>query len=113
MDRRHISIYFLTFAYARNRSTNSRKDGWEKIIHEQSEYIRIQAVKQVRIENKSPEEVIKTFGLHRANIYKWLAKYDAGGFGSLKSTIAKGHNQNLRRNSNKNWLATCLKTHCN
>ncbi|MBK7097817.1 MAG: hypothetical protein IPH58_05065 [Sphingobacteriales bacterium] len=35
-----------------------KMDG-RKLFHEQSEYIRIQAVKQVRIENKSPEEVIK------------------------------------------------------
>jgi transposase len=28
--------------------------------------------------------------LHRANIYKWLAKYDAGGFTALKSNKAKG-----------------------
>lgn len=58
--------------------------------HAQSEYIRVQAVKQVRIENKSPEEVIKNFGLHRSNIYKWLIKYDEHGFKGLESSKAKG-----------------------
>lgn len=61
-----------------------------KLTHEQSEYIRIQAVKAVRQKNQSPEEVIKTFGLHRANIYKWLKVYDAKGFGGLQSTKSKG-----------------------
>jgi len=61
-----------------------------KLSHEQSEYIRIQAVKSVRLNGSSPEDVIKTFGLHRANIYKWLKKYDAYGIESLKSTRAGG-----------------------
>lgn len=67
----------------------AKLDG-RKLTHAQSEYIRIQAVKQVRMENRSPEEVIKTFGLHRTNIYKWLRLYDAGGFEALKSTKARG-----------------------
>jgi transposase len=85
-----------------------KMDG-RKLSHEQSEYIRIQAVKQVRIENKSPEEVIKTFGLHRANIYKWLAKYDAGGFGSLKSTIAKGPQPKLTEKQQQKLVGYLLK----
>lgn len=61
-----------------------------KLTHEQSEYVRIQAVKAVRLNGSSPEEVIKTFGLHRANIYKWLKKYDEFGVDSLKSKKAGG-----------------------
>ena len=68
---------------------SDKLDG-RKLTHEQNEYIRIQAVKQVRLENKRPEEVIKTFGLHRTNIYKWLRLYDSGGFEALKSTKAQG-----------------------
>src|SRR3990170_4180358 len=60
------------------------------LSHEQSEYIRIQAVKAVRQKKQSPEEVIQTFGLHRANIYKWLKKFDKRGFAALRSTKAKG-----------------------
>lgn len=66
-----------------------KQDG-RKLTHEQSEYIRIQAVKMVRVAGRSPEEVIKVFGLHRANIYKWLKKYDQSGIDALKSTRAKG-----------------------
>lgn len=61
-----------------------------KLTHEQSEYIRIQAVKAVRLNGSSAEEVIKTFGLHRANIYKWLKKYDKFGIDSLKGKKASG-----------------------
>ena len=69
--------------------TSNKLDG-RKLTHEQSEYIRIQAVKAVRKQNENPEDVIKTFGLHRTNIYKWLRKYDVGGFTALKSNKAKG-----------------------
>lgn len=69
---------------------SSKKIDGRKLSHSQSEYIRVQSVKQVRIENKSPEAVIKVFGLHRANIYKWLSKYDADGFEGLKSSKSKG-----------------------
>ena len=65
--------------------TAKKLDG-RKLTHEQSEYIRIQAVKAVRKKNQSPEDVIKTFGLHRSNIYNWLKKFDKGGFNALRST---------------------------
>lgn len=68
----------------------AQKIDGRKLTHEQSEYIRIQAVKAVRQKNQSPEDVIKTFGLHRSNIYKWLEKYDANGFGALRSAKSKG-----------------------
>ncbi len=71
-------------------SLSIKKIDGRKLSHSQSEYIRIQAVKQVRENNKSPEDVIKNFGLHRANIYKWLSWYDADGYEGLKSTKAKG-----------------------
>jgi transposase len=85
----------------------SAKIDGRKLTHEQSEYIRIQAVKAVRIENKSPEEVIKTFGLHRANIYKWLSKYDAGGLEVLKSSKSQGPSPKLNEKQLaqlKKWL---------
>lgn len=67
-----------------------RKLDGRTLSHEQSEYIRIQAVKAVRNKKQSPEDVIKTFGLHRANIYKWLKKYDKGGFAALSSSKSNG-----------------------
>lgn len=73
----------------------AKKLDGRKLTHDQSEYIRIQAVKAVRKKNQSPEDVIKTFGLHRANIYKWLKKYDTGGFEALRSTKASGPESKL------------------
>lgn len=75
-----------------------KKIDGRKLTHAQSEYIRIQAVKAVRLQKQSPETVIETFGLHRANIYKWLRKYDRGGFAALHSSKAKGPEPKL-----KNW----------
>ncbi|MBS1936925.1 MAG: IS630 family transposase [Bacteroidetes bacterium] len=80
-----------------------------KLSHEQSEYIRVQAVKAVRIGKKSPAEVIKTFGLHRANIYKWLARYDAGGLEALMSTKAKGPEPKLTGKQKRVLLGYLLK----
>lgn len=71
-------------------SLTAKKLDGRKLTHAQSEYIRVQAVKAVRIKKQSPEDVIKTFGLHRTNIYKWLRWYDANGFTGLKSNKAKG-----------------------
>lgn len=85
----------------------AKKIDGRKLTHEQSEYIRIQAVKAVRQRKESPEDVIKTFGLHRANIYKWLKKYDASGFGSLRSSKSKGPAPKLS-NKDKNRLANYL-----
>lgn len=67
----------------------AKTDG-RKLTHSQSEYIRMQSVKAVRIDNASPEQVIKVFGLHRSSIYKWLNKYDVGGLDSLRSVKALG-----------------------
>ena len=61
-----------------------------KLTHEQSEYIRKQAVRAVVKDKGSPEEVIKTFGLHRSNIYKWINQYKEGGRKALDSKPSTG-----------------------
>lgn len=61
-------ISFLHFIMS-NPPVKLKVDG-RKLSHEQSEYLRIQAVKVVRVDGGSAEDVIKAFGLHRANIYK-------------------------------------------
>lgn len=85
-----------------------KMDG-RKLTHEQSEYIRIQAVKQVRQEKKSPEAVIKMFGLHRANIYKWLSIYDAYGFDGLKSSKSAGPVPKINEKQEKQLAKMLLK----
>ena len=88
--------------------TAKNLDG-RKLTHEQSEYIRIQAVKAVRKNNQSPEDVIKTFGLHRSNIYNWLNKFDKGGFNALRSTKAKGPAPKLSANQKARLAKYLLK----
>lgn len=60
------------------------------LSHEQSESIRKQAVRAVIKEKRSPEEVIKIFGLHRSNIYKWIKQYKEGGWNALESRPSTG-----------------------
>ena len=83
-----------------------KKDG-RKISRNTLEWIRIQAVKAVIKEKKSPEKVIETFSLHRSNIYKWIKWYKKYGWKGLKSTKAKGATLKLNKvqiKKIKKWL---------
>lgn len=60
-----------------------------KISRKAQEEIRIRAVKQVE-SGASPEVVIDSLGLHRSNIYRWMADYASGGEEALRSTPARG-----------------------
>lgn len=82
-------VYLYMGKHGALKSRTAKSDG-RKLSHGQSEYIRKQAVKAVRVDKRSPEEVIKVFGLHRSCIYRWLNKYDVGGLESLDSRKAKG-----------------------
>ena len=84
------------------------KDG-RKLTHKQGEYIRKQAVQAVRVDNRSPEEVIKIFGLHRSCIYRWLNKYDLGGLPALDSTVAKGPESRITENQKQQLARLLLK----
>lgn len=55
-----------------------------KLNHEALEAIRIRAVLQVE-RGESPETVIKSLGMDRSCIYKWIAKYREGGLDALKA----------------------------
>ena len=57
--------------------------------HRTLEEIRIRAVEQVQA-GESPEVVIRALGFHRGCIYKWLARYRAGGWSALKARALKG-----------------------
>lgn len=82
-------VYLHMSKPAALKSSTAKSDG-RKLSHGQSEYIRKQAVRAVRVDKRSPEEVIKVFGLHRSCIYRWLNRYDVGGLESLDSRKAKG-----------------------
>jgi len=55
-----------------------------KISHEALEELRLRAVKLV-LAGGSPEVVIKSLGMSRGCIYKWLSAYAAGGFDALRA----------------------------
>jgi len=59
------------------------------LSHDASETIRLMAVRRVR-EGEAPSEVIKSFGLSRTTIYKWLSASDARGEAGLKSRTHPG-----------------------
>lgn len=65
----------------------SMKIDGRKISRKVQEEIRIRAVKQVE-SGASPEVVIDGLGLHRSNIYRWMADYASGGEEALCSTQA-------------------------
>jgi transposase len=57
--------------------------------HETSESIRMMAVRRVN-EGERPSVVIKSYGLCRTTIYRWLRAQKQGGVGALKSRRAPG-----------------------
>lgn len=54
-----------------------------KLDHRTREAIRIRAVQQIEA-GANPEEVAKVLGIHRSNVYRWLARHREGGLQGLK-----------------------------
>jgi transposase len=59
------------------------------LSHETSESIRRMAVKRV-LEGEAPSAVMKSYGLCRTTIYRWLRAHKKGGDGALTSRRATG-----------------------
>jgi transposase len=59
------------------------------LTHDASESIRIMACRRVR-EGEKPSDVIKSYGLCRTTIYRWLRAEGEGGEEALKSTKGTG-----------------------
>lgn len=66
-----------------------------KLNHKALEAIRIRAVLQVE-RGESPETVIKSLGMDRSCIYKWIAKYREGGLKALKAKKLLGRPLTLK-----------------
>jgi transposase len=78
-----------------------------KLDHKTSEHLRQQAVQRVREEGESPSAVIKSMGLCRTTIYRWLRAYDQGGMPALDSTKACGPKPKLtvkQKQQVRNWI---------
>lgn len=61
-----------------------RKDDARKLDLSTLEAVRIRAIQRVQ-DGESPELVARIFGVGRTAIYRWLADYRRGGWGSLKA----------------------------
>jgi transposase len=64
------------------------------LSHETSETIRTMAVRRVN-ESERPSVVMKSYGLCRTTIYRWLRAHKQGGVDALKSRRAPGRQRTL------------------
>lgn len=70
-----------------------KKDG-RKLSHENSEFIRRNAVERI-LSGEPVTEVMRSFGLSRTTAYPWLRKYKKKGLASLASTKSAGPKRRL------------------
>jgi transposase len=66
-----------------------RIDG-RTLDHKTLEHLRITAVRRVIEDHEAPAEVMRTLGLCRTSIYRWLRQYEAEGLEALVQKIASG-----------------------
>jgi transposase len=63
--------------------------------HNTSEHLRSHAVRRVLEDHEKPSEVMKSLGLCRTTIYRWLRAYKAGGTEALQARKAEGPTRRL------------------
>ena len=77
-----------------------------QLTKEQKEFIRRMAVERV-LKGESASEVIRSYGLCRTTIYKWLGIAKAEGLEALKATIGTGRVRTLTAEQElevKRWI---------
>jgi len=75
--------------------------------HKALEHIRKVAVKRVVEDGEAPSEVMKSFGLCRTTIYRWLRKFEDQGWEALAEKIAQGPEPKLTEKQGqkvKRWI---------
>jgi len=75
--------------------------------HKALEHLRILAVKRVIEDGEAPSEIMKSFGLCRTSIYRWLRQYKDQGMEALVEKIAEGPQPKLtdkQRQQVKRWI---------
>jgi len=75
--------------------------------HATNEHLREHAVRRVREDGEKPSEVMRSMGLCRTTIYRWLRAYEEGGSEALKSSKAPGPAPKLderQRQAVKGWI---------
>jgi transposase len=87
-------------------ATMPKFDG-RKLDHKTSEHLRILAVRRVREDGEAPSAVMRSLGLCRTTVYRWLRAYDQGGEDALKAHTAKGPEPKLndaQRKIVREWI---------
>src|SRR5258708_8255093 len=75
--------------------------------HKALEHMRMLAVKRMVEDGEAPSEVIKSLGLCRTSIYRWLRRYEDQGWEALVEKIAEGPEPKLtekHRQLVKRWI---------
>ncbi len=75
--------------------------------HKTLEHIRRLAVKRVLEDGEAPSEVMRSFGLCRTTIYRWLQRFEEQGTEALVEKIAQGPEPKLtekQRQQVKRWI---------
>jgi transposase len=75
--------------------------------HKTLEHLRITAVRRVMEDKEGPSQVIRSLGLNRTSIYRWLNDFEAGGWAALTQKIAEGPEPKLtekQRQQVKRWI---------
>ena len=75
--------------------------------HTTSEHLRRHAVRRVMEDGELPSEVMRSMGLHRTSIYRWLNAYAQDGDEALASSKASGPKQKLdekQRRQVRRWI---------
>jgi transposase len=75
--------------------------------HSLSEHLRILAVRRVIEDRERPSAVIRSMGLHRTSIYRWLETYRECGYEGLKGSKASGPTPKLdekQRQNIRRWI---------
>ena len=77
------------------------------LAHKALEHMRILAVKRVVEDGEAPSAVMKSLGLCRTSIYRWLRAYEQQGLEALVEKIAQGPEPKLtekQRHQVKRWI---------
>lgn len=78
-----------------------------KLDHKTLEHIRTQAVRRVIEDGERPSAVMKSFGLCRTTIYRWLGEFKKKGFPALAGSISQGPEPKLtdkQKATVKRWI---------
>jgi len=83
-----------------------RIDG-RTLDHKTLEHLRLTAVRRVLEDGEAPSEVMKSMGLCRTSIYRWLREQEEGGWAALAEKIAQGPEPKLtekQRQQVRRWI---------